>query len=220
MNDGLIYSFAITDIHDEERSSVWSYNKNDVVLFLKQHGFHENAVYNIDIQEVSKIKYEIKNHELRPYIFRSNNSKEQFVILSTTDIISGVINETASDLEGVESMNRCIERHAEFGILQVLNDLIYQLKFASLANYVSDYEGMDEYSIEYQTQYIKLFCSGNEYDYSLQPNPDSIYSFSYDDLNGYLVDALMAASKNAVKENKYQPITIESYVSSFIRMFD
>lgn len=117
-------------------------------------------------------------------------------------------------------MNRCIERHAEFGILQILNDLIYQLKFASLANYVSDYEGMDEYSLEYQTQYIKLFCSDNEYDYSYQPNPDSIYSFSYDDLNGYLVYALTAASENAVKENKYQPITIESYVSSFIRMFD
>ena len=57
MNDGLIYSFAITDNHDEEYSYVWSYNKNDVILFLKQHGFHENAVYNIDIQEISKTKY-------------------------------------------------------------------------------------------------------------------------------------------------------------------
>lgn len=220
MNDGLIYSFAIIDNHDEEYSYVWSYNKNDVILFLKQHGFHENAVYNIDIQEISKTKYTTDKYKLRPYIFNSNSSREQFVILSTDDIIKSIIYETASDLESVECMNRCIERLDDFDILRLLNDLIYQLKFASLANYVSDYEGMDEYALEYRTDYIKLFCSNNKYDYSLQPTPDTIYSFSYDDLNGYLVEALTTASENAVKENKYQPITIESYVSSFIRIFD
>lgn len=207
------YRFDImcgTDIHSS--TCVVAEDKEIIQMFLCQHGFHENAVYQIMYDDNN---CEIKQ-SLKLYKFGSNNSKEVYNVFTTTEILENVLDFVVPDIEESLVFNHdLIFEYESHDIIRVINESIYNLRFANIRNYILDDEEMDERDIEYEAKFIKVFTSMNEFDYSCKP--DLNYNRT-DDFNSYLDEALKH-DINKIKDDDLMPITIESYISGFIHAY-
>lgn len=211
---GIWYQF---DIYRDDfmLTNVCSKDKSIVELFLKQHGFPEPSKYQI------KEKYQeddkAPTYELKPYIFKSNMNEEVLTIFTTEEIFELILEQTTDDLITDAIFPMMILYWEHFPIIRCINDLIYRMRYIFVQNYIEDYEGMDEMDIDYILKYIKVFDGMNTDGYSKQPS-DQGYN-SYEDFIQYPTESLLTASKMALINEEPQPITIDSYVYSFIKTF-
>lgn len=208
----LYYEFQVIANSDLDPTTyVYSDKKEIVELFLNQHHFHENAKYQITCIDKScgNGKY-----ELLPHRFKSNTSNEEIIIYTTEDIITNILEITYSELENAYMFNKDAIMHCDHECIRLMNDMIYQLPFACVLNFINFYEGMDEEIYQYNAKYIKVFSSTNSKDYSSYP--DLGYQ-DFDDFNTYLNQALGFDYDQRIKNDEVMTLTIESYISGFIK---
>lgn len=166
---------------------VYSLSKEDMSLFLKQHGFDLNNAYVDVIKEnLSKINEDL----LMTYNFKSNTLANTFTLSTTTNFINDAIITIGSDLSA----------SLMFGLVSIYGDIeIFEL-ISSLIDEVPHVFIIDQYIADE---------SNNYHNYIDNPIADKFYSDGYDDEGIY--ESLLEASVI----NNIQPITIEAYVKYF-----
>ena len=175
--------------------TVYSYKREDMLLFLKQHNFDLNHVH-VDILEIAGEDFN-ENDILQPYLFGTNSSEDVYTIMSTISIVDDCILNTAQTLANTLLFGPPIIR-TDIELFRVINDLINELPHV----YILDHTLIDEtndsmYSPDH-SKYIKSWDGET-------PDPG-------DDV--YVIESLY----NCSILQEIQPITMEGYVSNFTSM--
>jgi hypothetical protein len=198
-----LFKFTFHSISDDIKKlsySVYSYEKGDMDLFLKQHGFDINNSY-VECLPINDANIVGDNVLLQKHKFRSNILHEDVVIMTSPKIVEGAIESVCSDLSeslvfGYASLRADIE------IIKIINDLIYKLDHVL----VLDHSMIDDGGFLISPYY-------ENYQKSMSPSLDD--GLSVDCLNDtYIYDSMF--SKSSI--NATQPITVEAYVKYFTSM--
>lgn len=215
----VIYKFDILlDGNTRVDRHVWHEDIEVVKLFIKQHGFHANAIYQIypTHDPILNTDYQLKEVQLK-----RNSDDELISIYTTKDIIHDIIITFVENMEETILEIPYLITHTGHDIIRSLNDLIYKLPFVFLEHYVKD-EGDDiaEETFVQDMQYLKLFAQDQKDNgYAIQPTCDDTSYIDYDAFNAYATDALECACGDSIFMEEPLPITIECYISCFIKYY-
>jgi hypothetical protein len=198
---------------------VWHENIDVVKLFIKQHGFHDNAIHQIypTHDPILNTDYQLKEVHLK-----RNSDDELITIYTTRDIIHDIIITFVEQMDVTISEIPYLITYTGHDIIRSLNDLIYKLPFVFLKHYVRD-EGMDEIDEEafvQDVQYVKLFAHDQKDNgYAIQPTRNDLCYLDYEAFNAYAVESLEYACDDSIFMEEPLPITIECYISCFIKYY-
>lgn len=211
------------DIILDEKSSieryVWHENIDVVKLFLKQHGFHERSIYQIYPKDTPLLntRYQLKEVKLR-----SNVNNEEISIYTTNDILHDLLTTFVEYMNATISELPFLITHTGHDVIHCLNDLIYKLPYVFLTHYIKD-EEMDEYEScvdPNDVQYVKIFDQeAKDNGYAIQATEEHTSYLDYEAFNAYSFEALEYATNDAIYDKEPLPITIEGYISCFIKYY-
>lgn len=178
---------------DERSMCVETYDTELMKLFLQQHGFdHTQAKVTVTDESAEETQM------LRIFTFGSRTPNKRLYKIATTDeIVIGVAETVAEELSQAMQFGVCALRN-EIEIFNRISDLINQLRFVYiLENQLIDdvYSTEDDYA-SYEREYPYFETAAMNQDLS------------------YLYESLITESHHS---RPIQPITIESYVSIFVR---
>lgn len=196
---GMIFQFEfypVNVIPNMKPTMVWSYDKDTMQLFLRQHGFDlNNARVNV-VPCIGNINDETM---LSIYKFGSRKRDRIYQIATTEEILACVLKRVGFNLSRTLSFGSASLR-GDIQIFEHLMKLVTSLNFAynidSMAADASDYDTID------REEYI----NGYPYYESFAINSDD--SFVYESL-----------FDETGPTKPYQPVTIESYVSLFTESY-
>lgn len=199
---------------------VWHENVEVVKLFLLQHGFPEKSIYQIYATENPILN---NRYRLIPVKLKRNGDDETIEIYTTSEILHDILTTFTEYWSSILEEIPYLITHTGHGIIHALNDLIYALPYVFLPHYVQ-YEGMDEIpqeSLVHDIQYTKVFSSENrDNGYATIPDVKDIEYIDFRAFESYVFDALeLACRDNIDVYNEPLPITIECYISFFIKYF-
>ena len=211
------------DIILDEKSSihrfVWHENIEVVKLFLMQHGFHEKSIYQIYPIETPSLNGEFQLKEVK---LRSNVNNEEISVYTTRDILEDILRTFVENMDATISELPFLITHTGHDVIKCLNDLIYKLPFVFLTHYIKD-EEMDEYEScvnPNDIQYVKIFDSqAKDNGYAVQATEEHTSYLDYEAFTAYSFEALEYATDANMCEDTPLPITIEGYISCFIKYY-
>ena len=175
---------------------VYAFKREDMDLFLKQHGFDTRLVH-IECIPINEFDDD-DDHFLKSFKFRSNTSAEIYNIMTTDHFIKDAIDYTCAQLSDTLVFGPPIVRN-DIEIIRLINDLMFSIPHAFILDHtLTDGFTGEPYSKDWE-KYIKFY---NPYQ-SLEDMDDS---YIYESIHNNSIDDLV------------QPITIEAYVSNFTQM--
>lgn len=216
----VVYRFdIILDTQSSVKRFVWHENIEVVKLFLMQHGFHEKSIYQIYPVKTPLLNAQFQLKEVK---LRSNVNNEEISIYTTRDILEDILTTLVENMDATISEIPYLITHTGHDVIKCLNDLIYQLPFVFLTHYIQD-EGMDEYDScvnPIDIQYVKVFDSlAKDNGYAVQATEDHTSYLDYEAFTAYSFEALEYATDANVCDEIPLPITIEGYISCFIKYY-
>lgn len=109
--------------------SVYSDNKEDIELFIKQHSFNTSNVFidNIDIS--NKDTYQ---KTLEPFLFKSNNDNRTYTIMSSIFIINSLIEDVYMNLSASMMFGEIISSKHHIQLFDTIKKLIDGIPYAYL----------------------------------------------------------------------------------------
>lgn len=205
-SDGFMYEFKFTtrfksDHNQHQVIPVYASNMDDMVLFLKQHGFKPDAVNSISTVSVENIKGNA--YVINKYLFKSNNFEGVYAINTISNLVAKAIYSVASDLSNSLTFGPAILR-TKFELMETIHSLIDELPHV----YILDAQFIDGDSGDIMRDYEEryLFDHINDHYTSEAELPD----------DSFIVDSMM---NDSAKLEDIQPITLEAYIRSFIENF-
>lgn len=175
---------------------VYAFNREDMDLFLRQHGFDIRYVH-VEFIPINEFDDD-EEHILKLHKFRSNTSNEVYHIMTTSRFVDDAIDYTCLQLTDHLILGPPIVRN-DIEIIKLINELMYSLPYVFILDHtLTDGFGGDVYSGDWE-KYIKFYDS----EQSLENMDDS-----------YIYESM----HNSSVIDKMQPITIEAYVSHFTQM--
>lgn len=216
----VVYRFdIILDTQSSVKRFVWHENIEVVKLFLMQHGFHEKSIYQIYPVETPLLNAQFQLKEVK---LRSNVNNEEISIYTTRDILEDILTTLVENMDATISEIPYLITYTGHDVIKCLNDLIYKLPFVFLTHYIKD-EGMDEYDScvdPNDMQYVKIFDSlAKDNGYAIQATEDHISYLDYEAFTAYSFESLEYATDANVCDEIPLPITIEGYISCFIKYY-
>lgn len=216
----VVYRFdIILDTQSSVKRFVWHENIEVVKLFLMQHGFHEKSIYQIYPVETPLLNAQFQLKEVK---LRSNVNNEEISIYTTRDILEDILTTLVENMDATISEIPYLITYTGHDVIKCLNDLIYKLPFVFLTHYVHD-EGMDEYEScvnPIDIQYVKVFDSlAKDNGYAVQATEDHTSYLDYEAFTVYSFESLEYATDANVCDEIPLPITIEGYISCFIKYY-
>lgn len=212
-NEGALFEFEFASLEDpceSMRHQVYSFNRELIMLFAKQHGFDTNDI-NINVDPNYKDEDDCigvinERYLLQPYRFKSNFSDQEYHIITCQGFVDKAIEDTAQDITNRLWFDTIImRRDVEF--IRIINQLVKELSHVFIMdNLLID----DFWNEESGENYLKSFRI---------PEIDDYFDVNIGGVLGtpeaeYVMDSLF----NSSIDTEVQPITIESYVKSFTEM--
>lgn len=206
--------FEFSSIHNTSKNMnycVYAENKDDLKLFMTQHGF--SNVPNESVTLVEKGKHE-GDHVLEPYKFRSNSSNELFTVMTCWKFVEDAIAKLSRDLSETMLFGEAIVRR-DIEIFKVIGDVINGLDQGRIIDFLlCDYTPSEnDFGDERIKNSIELYQLQKEYmrhiDHPSEDNPEMLI---YSDLCDAMVDEDGDPDKGVL------PITIECYINNFTEM--
>lgn len=207
-NEGVLFEFEFASIEDpceNMRYHVYSFNREMIKLFAKQHGFNpDDMCINIhsDINHEDDEKMN-DNLLLKVYRFKSNFSNQEYRIISCQRFIDKAIEDAGQDITARLWFDTIIMRH-DIEFIKLINRLVKKLSHV----FIMDNLLVDDLWNEENDNKETFHKSYNI------PGYDDYWIEGCSNYSEYVVDSLFDSSI----ENEVQPITIESYVKSFTEM--
>lgn len=168
-------------------------------MFLKQHNF------NMETSHVNIIGFEDFDSEaedtLKPFVFRSNATNEQFVVITTERFVSDAIDEVCSMLSDASLFNDVMFR-SDTELIDTVTELINSLTFGVVINHTLMTDDGEFISNDWE-RYTKAKKMYNTDGWEHPVGDDYLYEMMYEVYN------------SSLSLSKPQPITIESYIRSF-----
>jgi hypothetical protein len=185
-----IYTFAFNVLDNKYTLNVYSFDKQDILLFIHQHKFENGEEY---IQLVPYEKNAISRYQdkmLKPFKFRSNSSDEEYTVMTTEFILEKCLTNAGDIITKSCWLSSILPEYNSMSLFNYINEAIEQLKYAT----VMDWQMMIDDST----------C--------IELNPDVNKNIIMDKL-------MQSAYLNNIGEGfineDVQEITIESYVNGF-----
>ena len=208
---GAYFKFTFTS--GSSRSSMKYYVMSsaieDVYLFLKQHGFHD-AKESIMIVPEEEFKPKDYSHELRIVNFKSNKKPGTFHVMTSEDLITRAIENTANDLSDHSIFGEAILR-TDVEFLKITGSLIGKLEHGFVMDFNLADESMLFNSLENENQYKnQIMDMIAEYKNRIGAPTEDIGS-----------QTILQSLQDAVPDRDtgcIYPITIEAYVSTFTEL--
>ena len=212
-SDGFMYEFKFETRFNSYEGRirqvipVYSTNMDDMILFLKQHGFKPDSVNSISTVSVENIKG--AEYVLNKYLFKSNKFDGVYTINTIENFVTKAIYSVTSDLSNSLTFGPAILK-TDFKLIETIHNLINELPHV----YILDGQFIDGDSgnlisegEELIREFKNCFSLTRPYSYTTEVEmPD----------DSFIVDSMMSDSTN---REKVQPITLEAYVRSFIENF-
>lgn len=194
-----LYVFTWTNMNNpEEPYGVYTYNLEDLKLFLSQHGFNTENNSNVEVTYDTEGIDDADRDYVRIYTVGSRKRDQLYRIATTETIVSSVIMEIGSELSEAMTFGACALR-GEIEIFKRITDLISELDYV----YVKDGIVADTTDDDYEKYHVN---NGYPYYEDIAKNADD--SFLYDELYS-----------DAVPQKQVQPFTIETYVNIFTDIY-
>lgn len=206
-SDGFMYEFKFETRFNSYEGKirqvipVYSSNMDDMILFLKQHGFKPDSVNSISTVSVENIKG--AEYVLNKYLFKSNKFDGVYAINTIENFVTKAIYSVSSDLSNSLTFGPAILK-TDFKLIETIHNLISELPHV----YILDGQFIDGDSGDLIREYEERF--------SLTKIPYSYTSEAEMPDDSFIVDSMMNDSANL---KNIQPITLEAYVRSFIENF-
>ena len=206
-SDGFMYEFKFETRFNSYEGKirqvipVYSSNMDDMILFLKQHGFKPDSVNSISTVRVERIKG--AEYVLNKYLFKSNKFDGVYAINTIENFVTKAIYSVSSDLSNSLTFGPAILK-TDFKLIETIHNLISELPHV----YILDGQFIDGDSGDLIREYEERF--------SLTKIPYSYTSEAEMPDDSFIVDSMMNDSANL---KNIQPITLEAYVRSFIENF-
>lgn len=206
-SDGFMYEFKFETRFNSYEGKirqvipVYSSNMDDMILFLKQHGFKPDSVNSISAVNVENIKG--AEYVLNKYLFKSNKFDGVYAINTIENFVTKAIYSVSSDLSNSLTFGPAILK-TDFKLIETIHNLISELPHV----YILDGQFIDGDSGDLIREYEERF--------SLTKIPYSYTSEAEMPDDSFIVDSMMNDSANL---KNIQPITLEAYVRSFIENF-
>lgn len=206
-SDGFMYEFKFETRFNSYEGKirqvipVYSSNMDDMILFLKQHGFKPDSVNSISAVNVERIKG--AEYVLNKYLFKSNKFDGVYAINTIENFVTKAIYSVSSDLSNSLTFGPAILK-TDFKLIETIHNLINELPHV----YILDGQFIDGDSGDLIREYEERF--------SLTKIPYSYTSEVEIPDDSFIVDSMMNDSANL---KNIQPITLEAYVRSFIENF-
>ena len=160
--------------------------------------------------------------QLKEVKLRSNVNNEEISIYTTRDILEDILCTLVENMDATISELPFLITYTGHDVIKCLNDLIYKLPFVFLTHYVKD-EGMDEYEScinPNDIQYVKIFDQGaKDNGYAIQATEDHTSYLDYEAFTAYSFESLEYATDANMCDEIPLPITIEGYISCFIKYY-
>ena len=193
-----LYVFKWKTINGKNSNEVFTYDRNDMILFLSQHGFstEENNNVTVVMDDVARddINY------LRIYTFGSRKRDRFYRIATTETIMSTIVMDVGAELSDAMTFGACALR-GEIEIFHKIDKLIQSLDYVYIMDgYIASMNETDEYYDRYHEN------NGYPYYEDITKNADD--SFLYDSLYN-----------DSVPQKPVQPFTIETYVNIFTDVY-
>lgn len=190
MNDN-IYCFEFGICDGKMHNPVYSFNFDDIVLFINQHKFDEKECQDyIKIKPYSdEIAFKDEDKMLKLFKFKSNNSNEIFSVMTTEYILEKCVINTGEVLMNAEWFGSLITNE-NIPIFKIINDMIENdgLPYSL----IMDYQQIpDDQTEVYDTDY------------------------NYDMIKEELCKSLVKTFGLSDPSSVVQEITIEGYISGF-----
>lgn len=185
-----IYTFAFNVLDNKYSINVYSFNKEDVILFTKQHSFinGESYIQCIPYNNEASSKYEDKM--LKLFTFKSNNTDEDYKVMTTEFIFEKCVLNAGQILTKACWLSSLLPERNALPLFKYLNESIDKLRYAT----VMDWQMMIDDST------------------SIELNGDVNKNIIVDDLvNSSYLNSI---GENFISED-VQEITIESYINGF-----
>ena len=180
---------------------VYSTNMDDMILFLKQHGFKPDSVNSISAVNVENIKG--AEYVLNKYLFKSNKFDGVYAVNTIENFILKAICSVAADLSNSLTFGPAILK-TDFKLMETIHSLIGELPHV----YILDGQFIDGDSGDLIREYEERF--------SLTKIPYSYTTEIEEPDDSFIIDSL---TTDAARRENIQPITLEAYVRSFIENF-
>ena len=206
-SDGFMYEFKFETRFNSYEGKirqvipVYSSNMDDMILFLKQHGFKPDSVNSISTVSVERIKG--AEYVLNKYLFKSNKFDGVYAINTIENFVTKAIYSVSSDLSNSLTFGPAILK-TDFKLIETIHNLISELPHV----YILDGQFIDGDSGDLIREYEERF--------SLTKTPYSYTSEAEMPDDSFIVDSMMNDSANL---KNIQPIILEAYVRSFIENF-
>lgn len=179
---------------------VWSYDKSDIEMFMKQHAFDPLNVrrYVIPEEDINK-HYDIIHCDrmLTTMEMKSNSSDKIMTVVTSDEIIDDILRELAEEFIDVCTFGDLITR-TDVSFIDHITDIVDKIKFSSIC----DWALIDDNLVD--TYYDDDYELGVS-QYPQLPPPPTDTSGIYDELYA-------ERSKGSVL-----PFTIEAYAHYFIK---
>lgn len=184
-------------------------NPEDLQLFLKQHKFDQVPKESITILPEAEFRQRDESCILKPYKFKSNHSDQVFTIMSTEDIVEGVLDPLAEEICKFSLFGEAIIRR-DVEVFKIIGDIISDLPLTHVIDYslVDIDEDNINASAKSSQDIIDLFRSYNAH--TAYPTEDYDMSMIADDLR--------KAYKYSIDDDDVLPFTIEAYIEHFVSM--
>lgn len=200
------FKFSFMSMHTNNKNlsyHVLAETKENLYLFLKQHGFSDAPPESIQLFPKDKVSADL-SHILKPFKFKSNKMPGVFSVMTCEAFVDTAIDNLAADLNANMLFGEAIIRR-DVEVFKMIGDLVHDLPFAHVIDFVladvessnfpdaSTVEDIRQMTDEYRT---KICC----------PCEDTDYYMTYEQLH------------DAVNPDEIYPITLECYISNFTEM--
>lgn len=184
--------------------AVFSHEKHELLLFMKQHNILINESYIEWItDEEFYSKYSNKEDLLRFYKFRSNKNNEVYNVMTSKYLLNYALQLVGDHISDNMIFGPAIFRD-DIEFIKLISDLINKLPFIE----IMDYELLDMDTIALHDSYE---WKDVKHDKLFNKDIDAIYDL-FDTC--YVYEALNEAFEK--HEDDIQPITIEAYIRAFV----
>lgn len=127
----IIFTFTFNVRGSTDPSSVytvWSYNKSDVLMFIKQHNFEHGEEYiqvkNVDIStDVDSCSF------IEQWVFKSNKNNDKYEIYTTKILIENAIQRVCVQLSESMIFGSAILKSEEIPMIKYINDRLGEIPY-------------------------------------------------------------------------------------------
>lgn len=188
--------------------SVYSYDREDIIKFIRQHGFDLNNAH-IDVYQNPEPFFADKIEMVKPYHFHSNKTNKDYTIMTTEFIVTETITKVGGDLVETLTFNNGLITRDDIPLIRNIVSLIGTLDFCIVVDYTNGDVLTDDYMDRFNVLNHKKFKEKIE---NSEIIPENVYAYSDGLDDSFIYDTLY----NESEYSTIQPITVEAYVSAFV----